>query len=92
MFAATASAAVLLLGGANASVTIGCSGEKVRVSVRASGPVKHVDFFVNGGRVARDRSRPYVKTLRRAGGKEVGTVVRYTDGRAIRLGRRAPRC
>lgn len=87
-----AALAALALGGAQASVTIGCTGEKVRVKVTASGPVKHVDFFVNGGRVARDRSRPFVKTLRRAGGKEVGTVVRYTDGRAIRLGRRAPRC
>ncbi len=91
MLAAVALAA-LALQGANASVTIGCSGERVKVSVRATGSVKHVDFVVNGARKGRDRSRPYVKMLRRAGGKEVGVVVRYSDGRAIRLGRRAPRC
>lgn len=89
---AAAALAALALGSANASVTIGCAGEKVRVKVTASGPVKHVDFLVNGDRVARDRSRPYVRTLPRARGREVGTVVRYADGRAIRLGRRAPRC
>ena len=92
MLAAAAAIAALSLAPSHASVSIGCAGEKVRVTVSTTGDVRFVDFVVNGRGVARDRSKPYTRLLRRAGGKQVAANVRFADGRTIRLGRRAPRC
>ncbi|HEV2814482.1 MAG TPA: hypothetical protein VGW10_14600 [Solirubrobacteraceae bacterium] len=79
-------------GPAHASVKLACDGENVRASAKTTGAVRHVDFIVAGKRVARDRTRPYVRTLKRASGKLARVDVRFQDGRTIRLVERAPRC
>jgi hypothetical protein len=90
--AAVLTTVALAAGPANASVSIGCAGEKVRVTVTTTGSVRHVDLLVDGRRVARDTKKPFTKTLKKAGGKDIVADVRFRDGRSIRLGRRAPRC
>jgi sulfoquinovosidase len=76
-----------------------CSKGALRVRVRGTGlkQVKRVDFYVQGRRVARDRTRPFAKTIARrqfrgASFWHVKTVSRLRDGRKVTKSATVRRC